>query len=95
MRLKQTHATSYYSPSESSVDTAPKLMLISRPSILTEREYEILGHCADGYTAEETARILFLSPETIVSHRKSMMKKFGVPNVAAAVAYALRNKLIV
>jgi DNA-binding CsgD family transcriptional regulator len=50
---------------------------------------------AAGYTSEKIARDLYISKETVVSHRKNIIKKLGVANVTAAVAFALRNRLII
>ena len=61
---------------------------------LTSREQQTLSFIAAGYTADEIARALYISKETIDSHRKNIIKKLGVANVAAAVAYALIHKLI-
>jgi DNA-binding CsgD family transcriptional regulator len=61
---------------------------------LTDREVETLRYMAAGYTSEKIARDLYISKETVVSHRKNIIRKLGVANVTAAVAFALRNRLI-
>lgn len=65
-----------------------------RKRILTDREKETLAHLAAGYTAEEIASRLYISIQTVISHRKNIIRKLGVSNVTAAVAQGLRNKLI-
>jgi DNA-binding CsgD family transcriptional regulator len=62
---------------------------------LTGREVQTLRYMAAGYTSEKIARDLYISKETVVSHRKNIIKKLGVANVTAAVAFALRNRLII
>jgi DNA-binding NarL/FixJ family response regulator len=60
-------------------------------SELTRREKEILGLIAAGMTNPEIAEKLFLSVDTIKTHRKNMMRKLDVNNVAGLVKYALNR----
>lgn len=60
-------------------------------SELTRREKEILGLIATGMTNPEIADKLFLSVDTIKTHRKNMMRKLDVNNVAGLVKYALNR----
>lgn len=60
-------------------------------SSLTKREKEILGLIASGMTNPEIAEKLFLSTDTIKTHRKNMMRKLNVNNTAALVKFALEN----
>jgi DNA-binding NarL/FixJ family response regulator len=55
---------------------------------LTRREKEILKHIADGMTNAEIADKLYLSVDTVKTHRKNMMRKLNVNNTAALVKYA-------
>lgn len=61
---------------------------------LNERETEILAGAAEGETAVETGRRLFLSSETVKSYRKRIIAKLGARNGTHAVALALRNGLL-
>jgi len=65
----------------------------SRPG-LSAREREILGHIAEGRSAPEIARLLFLSPATVKSHLGALYEKLGVSDRAAAVAEAMRRGLL-
>lgn len=47
-------------------------------SPLSEREYELAGYKAYGYTAEETASKLFISAETVKNHWKNAAVKLGI-----------------
>lgn len=60
-------------------------------SELTRREKEILALIASGMTNPEIAEKLFLSIDTIKTHRKNMMRKLEVNNTAGLVKYALEN----
>ena len=75
-------------------DFMPEYSPSRRKFYLTEREYQALSFIADGYTSVEIATKLNISKETVDSHRKNIIEKLGVANVAAAVAHALRHKLI-
>lgn len=55
---------------------------------LTKREKEILRLIADGKTSVEIADQLFVSPLTIETHRRNLMQKFDVSNVAELVKVA-------
>ena len=66
-------------------------------STLTNREWEILDLICGGQSTREIAEGLYLSPETVNSHVKNVLKKLGVHSRAAAVevASALRTDVLV
>ncbi len=64
-----------------------------RPA-LSAREREILAHIAEGRSAPEIAKLLFLSPATVKSHLGALYEKLGVSDRAAAVAEAMRRGLL-
>lgn len=45
---------------------------------LTKREKEVLDHLSKGLTSAEIGEKMFVSSQTVDSHRKSLMKKFKV-----------------
>ena len=57
-------------------------------SALTNREWEILDLMCGRMGTREIAEALFLSPETVNSHVKNVLKKLGVHSRAAAVEAA-------
>ncbi len=61
---------------------------------LTPREREILTLAAEGRSAPEIARTLFLSPATIKTHLSHIYDKLEVNDRAAAVAKALREGVL-
>jgi DNA-binding CsgD family transcriptional regulator len=61
---------------------------------LNDRETEILAGAAEGETAVETGRRLYLSSETVKSYRKRIIAKLGARNGTHAVALALRAGLL-
>jgi len=52
---------------------------------LTIREIEILGLIMQGLTNNEIAEKLFISYETVKSHRKNILEKTGAKNTAALI----------
>ena len=64
-----------------------------RPA-LSPREREVLGLIADGLSAPDIAKQLFLSPATVKTHLQSLYEKLGVSDRAAAVATAMRLGLL-
>lgn len=61
---------------------------------ISKREQEILHLIAYEYTAQEMACKLFISLDTVKSHRKNLFQKLGVRNIAGAVRIAFEMKLI-
>ncbi|MCF8232592.1 MAG: LuxR C-terminal-related transcriptional regulator [Bacteroidales bacterium] len=61
---------------------------------LTQREINILKQVAIGKTNKQIAEDLFLSPHTVITHRKNITRKLGVYTVSGLTVYALINNLI-
>lgn len=61
---------------------------------LTDREREILILIAEEYTTEEIAEKLFISKNTVQTHRKNLISKFGVRSSIGVIIKALEYKLI-
>ena len=61
---------------------------------LTERESEILELICKQYKTAEIAKELFISPRTVEVHRKNLLDKTGVKNVAGLVIFAIKNELV-
>ncbi len=61
---------------------------------LTEREREVLRLIAQGMTSAEIARLLFLSPHTVQTHREHIMEKLDLHRKAELIKYAIRKGLV-
>ena len=61
---------------------------------LTGRETEILKMIALENSNAEIAEKLFISPKTVETHRKNLMKKIGVRNSLGVYKFAQKHKLI-
>lgn len=65
------------------------------PSVLlTFQEKELLKAIANGATTKEIASALKMTPSTAETYRIRLMKKLGVSNTAALLAYAFRNGIL-
>jgi two-component system nitrate/nitrite response regulator NarL len=62
--------------------------------VLTDREHEILGMIASGKSLPEIAKELYLGVTTVKTHVQHLYEKLGVSDRAAAVAEAMRRRLI-
>lgn len=71
-----------------SVDSAESV------SPLTDREREVLQLIAEGKTGKNIAGILFVSPTTIDTHRRNIMKKLSIHTTAGLVKYAIQHNII-
>ncbi len=76
--------------------------IISRPSKngsdhipkLTRRERQILSLLSEGKTSQVIGQELFLSPLTVDTHRRNLIQKFGVKNVAELIMAASQHKIL-
>jgi len=61
---------------------------------LTEREREVLQLVAEGNTNKEIAARLFLSVQTVETHRKRVIEKLGLRGTPELVLFAVRRGLV-
>ncbi|KAB8155129.1 helix-turn-helix transcriptional regulator [Kordia sp. TARA_039_SRF] len=61
---------------------------------LTSREKEILQYSTRGFTINEVAEAIFVSPDTVKFHRKKLFEKLDVANISEAIVCATNNQLI-
>jgi DNA-binding NarL/FixJ family response regulator len=59
--------------------------------VISEKEQEVLELLGQGLTNEEAAPMLALSPETVQTHRRNIMRKLGLHNAMQLQAYALKR----
>ena len=63
-------------------------------TLFTEREKQILSHIAKGRSFSEIAAILNLSPHTINTHKKNMLRKTDCNNTTELIARCVRLGII-
>ncbi|MBC7868346.1 MAG: response regulator transcription factor [Gloeobacteraceae cyanobacterium ES-bin-316] len=61
---------------------------------LTKREKEVLAHIAEGLTNIQISKELFISIDTVDSHRKNLHAKLNVKNTATLIRFAVENDLL-
>lgn len=61
---------------------------------LTERELEIITLISLEFSGKEISDQLFISVNTVETHRKNIMKKLDAKNSISLVKYAIKHKLI-
>ncbi|CAN5224105.1 response regulator transcription factor [soil metagenome] len=64
------------------------------PVLLTFQEKELLKIIASGLTTKQIALELKMTEATTETYRTRLIKKLGVPNSAALLAYAYRNGIL-
>lgn len=65
-----------------------------RCAMLTSRERDVLERLAEGHATEEVAELLHVSPHTVRSRVKTVLRKLGARNREHAVAIALTEGAI-
>lgn len=101
MAIKKTHrGGSYLSPSMSRkliqdyLETRKRVQGEESELVLTGREREILQLLAEGNSQQAIARSLNLSPLTVRTHRRHIMKKLKFCHITDLVRYAIRMGII-
>jgi len=61
---------------------------------LTQREKEVLKLIALGRTNKTIAETLYISPHTVISHRKNITEKLGIKSIPGLTIYAILQKII-
>lgn len=61
---------------------------------LTEREFEILKLYAEGKSAKEIAKQLFVSTKTVGTHKQNIMEKLHLKSTVEMVRYAIKNGIV-
>jgi DNA-binding NarL/FixJ family response regulator len=62
--------------------------------MITRREKEVLELIAEGCTNNMIAEKLFISINTVDTHRKNLLAKFNVPNTASLIKTAAQQHII-
>ena len=62
--------------------------------LLTPRELEILQLICDEKTSVQIAEDLFISPKTVETHRKNILRKTQVKTIVGLIKFAILNQLV-
>ena len=63
-------------------------------SILSGREIEVITLISLEFSGKEISEKLFISTNTVETHRKNIMKKLNLKNTISLVKYAIKNNII-
>jgi len=63
-------------------------------SNLSKREREVLAWLSEGYSSKQIAAKLNLSENTVIIHRKNMLKKTNTKNIAELIYYSIKHGII-
>jgi DNA-binding NarL/FixJ family response regulator len=85
----------YVSPALKALDVASMATEGRRGPLeaLSTRERQVLQLAVEGRSSAEIATLVHLSPKTVETYRSRVMKKLGVPDLAALVKFALKHGL--
>ena len=93
--IRQTHAgIPTLAPEVAEVLMQALTAPVPPPTLLTDREREVLALIAEGLTNAEIAERLVLALSTVKTHVSSILTKLGASGRAEVVAIALRDHLI-
>ncbi len=90
-RVLQSFRVDRGAPSEA---TVPSNETFARPSVLSERETQILRLVAKGLNFKEVGAILAISPNTVITHVKRIYQKLAVHSRGEAVYEANQMGLL-
>jgi len=62
--------------------------------ILSDREIDVLKNVALGQANKAIADTLFISINTVITHRKNITEKLGIKTIAGLTVYAMMNEII-
>ena len=63
-------------------------------NMITKREFEIISLMLEEKSAKEIAVFLNLEPKTIESHKRRLMKRFGVKSSVGIITHAVMRGFI-
>ena len=67
---------------------------LSQQPVITKREKEILKLIVEGFTNLQIGQQLFISVDTVDSHRKNLHTKLNVKNTALLIKVAIEEGLL-
>jgi DNA-binding NarL/FixJ family response regulator len=66
----------------------------SRQPVLSKREVEVTRLIAEGLTNAQISKQLFISVDTVDTHRKNLYTKLNINNTALLIRYAIENGIV-
>ena len=60
------------------------------PPTLSDRELQLIRHLAEGYSSKQVAEFLGITPHTVDTHRRNLIRKTGSRNTMELVVRCVR-----
>ncbi len=76
------------------LDQTPERKENKPEETLSAREMDVLKLLVKGLSNKEISDKLFISPHTVISHRKKITQKLNIKSVAGLTVYAIINEII-
>jgi len=67
----------------------------SKPHDLSEREIEVIGYMAKGFSSKEIAKSLFIGTTTVVTHKENIKRKLNCNTAIEIIVFAIAKKIII
>lgn len=93
-QLKKMSAATLLLSASKEVTASTTSLYPNIKSLITIREKEVLHLIAHEYSCKDIAAMLFISYETVNTHRKNIKIKLGVKNTAGMVRVAFEQGLL-
>lgn len=61
---------------------------------LTDREHQVLNYLCRGFSANEIAEKMFISPRTVEKYRSDLLLRTATPNSVSLVVFAIKTGLV-
>jgi len=74
--------------------TVETLSRIKKKEVLSDREIAVLKLLLKGNSTKELAKLLYISVNTVATHRRNIMKKLNVHSISQLIRYAIRAGII-
>jgi DNA-binding CsgD family transcriptional regulator len=84
----------YYLGNDLSYFRYPDEELLKQGNIFTDREFEIIKMIKEGLDSEKIAQKLFLSKNTVNTHRKNILNKSGKAHISDLIYYLQEQGLL-
>jgi DNA-binding NarL/FixJ family response regulator len=68
--------------------------LIPKSAVFSQRELEVLNLMASGYNSNQISETLFITPKTVETHRKNLIKKSKTRNTAELIYFSYQNGIL-
>jgi DNA-binding CsgD family transcriptional regulator len=82
---KIRHGYHYYIGTDHSWFRYPDNDMLMKGNILSDREFEIIRLIEKGLSSDEIGNLLCISPNTVNTHRRNILKKSGTESVAQLI----------